>query len=234
MLANEQVIDGRCERCGTEVVQRRSSSSGSSGSPTTRTDLLDDFDRLESWPERVMTMQRNWIGRSEGAEVDLPLRGAGARLPVFTTRPDTLFGATFFVLAPEHPDLDRADRGHRERGRGPRVRRRGACGSRPASAATRTREKTGVRARAHVVNPVNGEQIPIFVADYVLMEYGTGAIMAVPGPRPARLRVRPQVRPAGPSRSIEPADGAEAPADEAFVTQSEDVPDRQLRRLSTG
>ena len=142
--------------------------------------LLADFDLLESWPEHVITMQRNWIGRSEGAEVVFRCEELDLDFPVFTTRPDTLFGATFFVLAPEHPELERlvagtpAEEAVREY-----VNRVGRESAEERGA--EDREKTGVPLGRSVVNPVNGEEIPMFVADYVLMEYGTGAIMAVPG-----------------------------------------------------
>ncbi len=179
VLANEQVVDGRCERCGTEVIQR--SLEQWFFKITDYADrLLADFDRLESWPEHVITMQRNWIGRSEGAEVAFRCEELDLEFPVFTTRPDTLFGATFFVLAPEHPDLARlvagtpAEEAVREYVN--RIARESA-----AERGAEDREKTGVPLGRSVVNPVNGEEIPMFVADYVLMEYGTGAIMAVPG-----------------------------------------------------
>jgi leucyl-tRNA synthetase len=179
VLANEQVVDGRCERCGTEVVQRNLEQWFFR--ITEYADrLLADFDLLESWPEHVITMQRNWIGRSEGAEVVFRCSQPELDFPVFTTRPDTLFGATFFVLAPEHPELARlvagtpAEEPVREY-----VNRIGRESAEERGA--EDREKTGVPLGRSVVNPVNGEEIPMFVADYVLMEYGTGAIMAVPG-----------------------------------------------------
>ncbi len=179
VLANEQVVDGRCERCGTEVVQRNLEQWFFR--ITEYADrLLADFEALESWPEHVITMQRNWIGRSEGAEVVFRCDEAGLDFPVFTTRPDTLFGATFFVLAPEHPELMRLVEGtpaeHEVREYVNRVGRESA-----EERGAEDREKTGVPLGRSVVNPVNGEEIPMFVADYVLMEYGTGAIMAVPG-----------------------------------------------------
>jgi leucyl-tRNA synthetase len=179
VLANEQVVDGRCERCGTEVVQRKLKQWFFK--ITDYADrLLADFDLLESWPEHVITMQRNWIGRSEGAEMVFRCEEPELDFPVFTTRPDTLFGATFFVLAPEHPELSRlvagtpAEEAVREYVN--RVARESA-----EERGAEDREKTGVPLGRSVVNPVNGEEIPMFVADYVLMEYGTGAIMAVPG-----------------------------------------------------
>ena len=179
VLANEQVIDGRCERCGTEVVQRNLEQWFFR--ITDYADrLLADFELLESWPEHVITMQRNWIGRSEGAEVAFRCEEADLDFPVFTTRPDTLFGATFFVLAPEHPDLERLVAGTpAEEEVGEYVNRVGRESAEERGA--EDRDKTGVPLGRSVVNPVNGESIPMFVADYVLMEYGTGAIMAVPG-----------------------------------------------------
>ncbi len=179
VLANEQVVDGRCERCGTEVIQKNLEQWFFR--ITEYADrLLSDFELLESWPEHVITMQRNWIGRSEGAEVVFRCAEVDLDFPVFTTRPDTLFGATFFVLAPEHPELERlvagtpAEAEVREY-----VNRIGRESAEERGA--EDREKTGVPLGRSVVNPVNGEEIPMFVADYVLMEYGTGAIMAVPG-----------------------------------------------------
>ena len=127
-----------------------------------------------------MTMQRNWIGRSEGAEVTFPCAELGVDYPVFTTRPDTLFGATFFVMAPEHPDVLRLAAGTEHEHGGARLRQPRA--DRVQRGARRRRAREDRRAAGpHVVNPVNGERIPMYVADYVLMEYGTGAIMAVPG-----------------------------------------------------
>jgi leucyl-tRNA synthetase len=178
VLANEQVVDGRCERCGSPVEQRRLEQWFFR--ITEYADrLLADFDLLESWPEHVVTMQRNWIGRSEGAEVTFRCEEAGLDFPVFTTRPDTLFGATFFVLAPEHPELERLIAGTPAEDE---VREYlNAVAREPVEErGDAERPKTGVPLGRGVVNPVNGEQIPMFVADYVLMEYGTGAIMAVP------------------------------------------------------
>ena len=178
VLANEQVVDGRCERCGTPVVQRKLEQWFFKITDYAER-LLADFDLLESWPEHVITMQRNWIGRSEGAEVVFRCEELGLDFPVFTTRPDTLFGATFFVLAPEHPELERLVAGTPAEGPVREYVNRVARESAEDRGAE-DREKTGVPLGRSVVNPVNGEEIPMFVADYVLMEYGTGAIMAVP------------------------------------------------------
>ena len=140
-------------------------------------------------------MQENWIGRSEGAEVTFRCEELGIDYPVFTTRPDTLFGATFFVMAPEHPDVLRLNDS-------PEVRDyvNRALNEPTEERGDEDKEKTGVALGRTVTNPVNGEQIPMFVADYVLMEYGTGAIMAVPAHDDARLRVRREVRPRDPPR----------------------------------
>jgi leucyl-tRNA synthetase len=178
VLANEQVVDGRCERCGSPVEQRRLEQWFFR--ITDYADrLLADFDRLESWPEHVLTMQRNWIGRSEGAEVVFRCEELDLDFPVFTTRPDTLFGATFFVLAPEHPLLQSLVAGTSAEAPVREYLNEVARAS-SEERGDEDRPKTGVPLGRSVVNPVNGEEIPMFVADYVLMEYGTGAIMAVP------------------------------------------------------
>jgi leucyl-tRNA synthetase len=178
VLANEQVIDGHCERCGT-LVELRQLEQWFFRITEYAQQLLDDFELLESWPENVITMQRNWIGRSDGAEVVFRCEDPELDFPVFTTRPDTLFGATFFVLAPEHPEVERLAAGTEQEG----AVRDYVNETTRISAEDRAdeeRQKTGVPLGREVVNPVNGERIPMFVADYVLMEYGTGAIMAVP------------------------------------------------------
>jgi leucyl-tRNA synthetase len=178
VLANEQVVDGACERCGTPVVQRdleqwfyRITDYAES--------LLEGLDRLDGWPEKVKTMQRNWIGRSEGAEIDFAVPRLEATIEVFTTRPDTVHGATFLVLAPEHPLAARLIEGSPERAgiadwiekirNTPRREREGEDAA-----------KEGRDTEATAVNPATGEAIPIWLANYVLPEYGTGAIMAVP------------------------------------------------------
>jgi leucyl-tRNA synthetase len=177
VLANEQVIDGRCERCGTPV-ELRQLEQWFFRITDYADRLLDDLEQIE-WPHHVVTMQRNWIGRSEGAEVTFACPEVGVDYSVFTTRPDTLFGATFFVMAPEHPDVLRLAEGteHEEAVR-EYVNRVLAESKEERGDAERT--KTGVPLGRSVINPVNGERLPMFVADYVLMEYGTGAIMAVP------------------------------------------------------
>ncbi len=174
VLANEQVIAGRCERCDTEVIKRDLEQWFYR--ITKYADELLNFEGMD-WPDRVMTMQRNWIGRSEGARVRFTAESADD-IEVFTTRPDTLWGATFMVLAPEHPLVEKLTTdAHRE------AVEAYVDQARRQSEIERTstdKEKTGVFIGAYAVNPVNQERVPIWIADYVLMGYGTGAIMAVP------------------------------------------------------
>jgi leucyl-tRNA synthetase len=176
VLANEQVHDGHCEYCGAEVISK-DLEQWFFKTTAYADELLDDLANL-GWPERIKAMQRNWIGRSEGAEIQFPIEDLDTEIAVFTTRPDTLFGATFFVLAPEHPLVEQlAERLSdatelREYVSRAEVKR----GEERAAAA----EKTGVFTGFYATNPVNDARIPIWVADYVLMDYGTGAIMAVP------------------------------------------------------
>jgi leucyl-tRNA synthetase len=176
VLANEQVIDGRCERCGAEV-EAKSLTQWFFRITDYADELLDEMDLLDHWPERVLTMQRNWIGRSHGARVVFSVEGSGEELPVFTTRPDTLFGATFFVLAPENQLVPQLVAGSEHELQVLDYVRRTAARS---EVEREEKEKDGVFTGRFAVNPVNGESIPIWVADYVLMGYGTGAIMAVP------------------------------------------------------
>jgi leucyl-tRNA synthetase len=178
VLANEQVdADGHCERCGA-LVEVKQLEQWFLRITDYAERLLGDLDGIE-WPENVKTMQRNWIGRSEGAEVTFRCEQLGVDYPVFTTRPDTLFGATFFVMAPEHPDIMRLAQGTQyEQAVHDYVNH--ALNESNEERGNAERPKTGVPLGRTVTNPVNGEQIPMYVADYVLMEYGTGAIMAVP------------------------------------------------------
>ena len=180
VLANEQVEGGRCWRCDSEVVPR--AIDGWFFKITAYADeLLEWCDRLTGWPERVITMQKNWIGRSEGAEFALPVAGRpGLGIPVFTTRPDTGFGMTYAVLAPEHPLVDQLVADPLETAEVAAFRAEVARQSEIERLAA-DRPKRGLRLSARAVNPFTGAEIPLFLADYVLMGYGTGAIMAVPG-----------------------------------------------------
>ncbi len=177
VLANEQVIDGCCERCGA-LVEVRQLEQWFFRITDYADRLLDDLDTID-WPEHVKAMQRNWIGRSEGAEVVFRCEEVEIDYSVFTTRPDTLFGATFFVMAPEHPDVFRLAQGTQYEQQVHEYVNRAITESAELRGAA-DKPKTGVPLGRTVTNPVTGEQIPMFVADYVLMEYGTGAIMAVP------------------------------------------------------
>ncbi len=174
VLANEQVIDGKDERTGQPVIQRKMAQWFFA--ITTYADELLSFDGID-WPEPIQAMQRNWIGRSEGAEVDFRTE-SGDLITVFTTRPDTLWGATFMVLAPEHELVDVVTTPEQEAVVG--AYRTAAAGRSEVERMETDREKTGVPTGGYAINPVNQERIPIWIADYVLMGYGTGAIMAVP------------------------------------------------------
>jgi leucyl-tRNA synthetase len=176
VLANEQVKDGHCERCGAEV-EARKLDEWFFRITAYADHLLDEMKDVE-WPERVLAMQRNWIGRSEGAEIVFRVDELDIDIPVFTTRPDTLFGATFFVLAPEHPLVDQLSETSPN---GDEIREYARkAGARPAEERAAGTDKTGVFTGFFATNPVNDARIPIWIADYVLMDYGTGAIMAVP------------------------------------------------------
>ena len=177
VLANEQVIDGRCERCGHEV-ELRQLEQWFFRITDYADRLLDDLDTID-WPEHVKAMQRNWIGRCVGAEVTFRCDASDVDYTVFTTRPDTLFGATFFVMAPEHPDVLKLAAGTEHEAAVHEYVNRALTESAEARGAA-DKPKTGVPLGRTVTNPVNGEQLPMFVADYVLMEYGTGAVMGVP------------------------------------------------------
>jgi leucyl-tRNA synthetase len=205
VVADAYVVDGRCERCGTPIELRNMTQWFFK--TTAYADELREFELPPGgqWPERSMTIQRNWIGRSEGAEILFRVEELEVDLPVFTTRADTLFGATFFVVAPEHPFVEQYGNDEVKA----YARRAGA---RRAEDRAAGEAKTGVFTGYNVVNPVNDERLPVYVADYVLMHYGTGAIMAVPAhderdfefARAFDLPIRPVVAP----RDGEPTEGA--------------------------
>ncbi|WP_456432465.1 leucine--tRNA ligase [Thermosulfuriphilus sp.] len=179
VLANEQVIDGACWRCESQVVQKEMWGWFLRITAYAE-ELLEDIDRLKKgWPEKVLLMQKHWIGKSEGAEVDFPLADGKGKITVFTTRPDTLYGVTFISLAPDHPlTLELARRSGREKEvvafveKMKRLDRRRLLED--------DFEKEGVFTGAYVIHPLTGQKIPVFAANFVLMEYGTGAVMAVP------------------------------------------------------
>jgi leucyl-tRNA synthetase len=180
ILANEQVENGYCWRHPDQLVERKELEQWYLRITDYAEELLRELDELD-WPEPIIAMQRNWIGKSEGAEIEFLAKevdGTEVKIPVFTTRPDTVFGATFMVLSPEHPVVEKLTTDER-RGRVVQYQQMAARETEIKRLAT-DREKKGVFTGAHAVNPFTGERIPIWIADYVLVTYGTGAIMAVP------------------------------------------------------
>lgn len=178
VLANEQVVDGCCERCHTPVTKKRLSQWYLK--ITDYADrLLKDLDKMPGWPEKVKLMQKNWIGRSTGAEVTFEIENFSKKLQIYTTRPDTLFGVTYMVLAPEHPFVPELTNGTKYEAAVKAYQEE--CQHKSEIERTSlTKEKTGVFTGCYGINPVNGKKVPIFISDYVMMDYGTGAIMAVP------------------------------------------------------
>ena len=201
VIANEQVVeDDRCERCGSPVVEKVIPEWAFRITAYAQ-DLLDGLDGLTEWPERITTMQRNWIGKSVGAEVDFAVPGASP-IKVFTTRVDTIFGCTYVVLAPEHPLVDQVTAPERRaevRAFVERMKRTEAIDRMGENA-----PKEGVFTGAHAVNPYTGEEVPVWIANFVLAEYGTGAVMSVPAhdqrdfefARKYRLPIRVVIQPA--------------------------------------
>ena len=178
VLANEQVHDGQCERCGTPVEQRDLEQWFFKMSDDAER-LLKNLDGLTGWPEKVRKMQTEWIGRSEGARIDFHITETGDPIPVFTTRPDTVYGVTFMCIAPEHPLIEKLMRGSpREKevmDAAAEMRRHGTAERERADM-----EKVGIATGFHVTNPLNGDEVPLYVANFALMTYGTGAVMSVP------------------------------------------------------
>ncbi|OQX82841.1 MAG: leucine--tRNA ligase, partial [Candidatus Omnitrophica bacterium 4484_49] len=178
VLANEQVIDGKCERCSTEVEEKLMEQWFFKITAYAER-LLEDLKLLEHWPEKVKIMQRNWIGRSQGVEIKFPVDSEGKVIECFTTRVDTIFGATYVVLAPEHPYIKEIiDRGEASQDLINFVEKMRKIGRRKRELGEL--EKEGVFIGKYAINPMTGKKIPIYTSNYVLMEYGSGAIMAVP------------------------------------------------------
>jgi leucyl-tRNA synthetase len=178
VLANEQVVDGGCWRCDTPVTSRELSQWFFKITAYAE-ELLAGCDRLTGWPERVLTMQRNWIGRSDGVEVEFPVEGGAHAVRIFTTRPDTIFGVTFMTLAPEHPLVESLIAGKPEAA-AVRAFVERARAQDPRTRAADATTKEGVFTGAYATNPLSGDRVPIWVGNFVLMGYGTGAVMAVP------------------------------------------------------
>ncbi|WP_286680135.1 leucine--tRNA ligase [Tepidanaerobacter sp. EBM-49] len=178
VLANEQVVDGACERCKTEV-EKKELEQWFFKITDYADELLDDLEKLPGWPEKVKTMQKNWIGRSEGVEFSFVAEKNGEKIPVFTTRPDTVYGVSYIVLAPEHPLVESLSKGTEYEAQVREFRKKMEKYNEIARTSAET-EKEGMFIGAYAINPMNGEKIPIWTANYVLLSYGTGAVMGVP------------------------------------------------------
>ena len=178
VLANEQVVNGRCERCDTPV-EKKEQIQWYFKITDYADRLIDDLDKLPGWPENVKTMQREWIGRSHGLEVDFVIEHTGEKLPIFTTRPDTIYGVTFMAISPEAEILShlRLDSAHAEQ---VAAYQKKSAARTDIERASLTEDKDGVFTGKYAINPYNGERVQLWVADYVLAGYGTGAVMAVP------------------------------------------------------
>ena len=204
VLANEQVVDGCCERCKA-VVGKKNLSQWYLKITDYADRLLDNLDKLDGWPNKVKMMQKNWIGRSYGAEVDFDIKGDDRKLRIFTTRCDTLFGVTYMVMSPEHPYVNSLVEGTEYEAAVKEYQDKVQKMTDIERTST-TNEKTGVFIGRYAVNPLNGKEVPIFISDYVLMGYGTGAIMAVPAhdqrdfdfAKPFNLDIIPVVDPQNP------------------------------------
>jgi leucyl-tRNA synthetase len=214
VLANEEVVNGRCWRCETEVVKRNMPQWFFRITAYAER-LLSDLETID-WPEGVSAMQRNWIGKSHGAEIRFEVEESDRRITVYTTRPDTVWGATFIILAPEHPLVDELTTAEKK----PEVDAYVQRSSRKSEIdrAAEGKDKTGIWIGAYARNPVNGEKIPIWTADYVMMGYGTGAIMAVP---------------AHDERDFEFATKFHLPITSVYRTEDEDV-EAPLNAATTG
>jgi len=223
VLANEEVAGGGCWRCGQPVVKQEREQWWFRITDYAQR-LLEDLDLLTEWPERVKVMQSNWIGRSEGVEFSLPLADGSESFAVYTTRPDTVFGITYVVLAPEHPLVDRITTPEQRQAVAD-LRAQAAARSTIERTSAET-EKRGAFTGAYAINPMNGERVPIWVADYVLLEYGTGAIMAVPAhdqrdfefAKRYGLEIRVVIQPEG--ASLDPATMTEAYVDPGVQVNS--------------
>ncbi|MGD9380324.1 MAG: leucine--tRNA ligase, partial [candidate division WOR-3 bacterium] len=178
VLANEQVIDGKCYRSNCQsVVEKRKLNQWFFKITRYAEQLLDGLDMLPGWPENVRAMQQNWIGKSEGCDIIFGVPGKGVRFNVFTTRPDTIYGVTFMSIAPEHPAVNDLIKGTAQESS---VQQYVREATRKSERERIEKEKDGVPTGCYAVNPISGERVPIFVADYVLLEYGSGVVMGVP------------------------------------------------------
>lgn len=209
VLANEQVVEGSCERCDTEV-EKRALEQWFFKITDYADRLLDDLEQLPGWPEKVKIMQENWIGRSEGARIKFIVKETGDPLEVFTTRPDTVFGVTYMVLAPEHPLVEKLTKGTEYEEKVNEFVKKVQKLSEVDRTSTEL-EKEGLFIGAHAVNPLNGEAVPILIGNYVLLGYGTGAVMGVPAhderdfqfAKKYGLDIKIVIQPEGPELKVE-------------------------------
>ncbi len=178
VLANEQVVNGGCERCSAQVDKKELEQWFFKITDYAER-LLQDIDKLDGWPEKVKIMQQNWIGKSEGAMVNFTIEGTEEKIAVFTTRPDTIYGVSFMVLAPEHPLVLELVKGTEYEEAAKEFRKKAEHMSEIDRTSTEG-EKEGLFLGRYVINPMNGQRVPLFIANYVLMDYGTGAVMGVP------------------------------------------------------
>lgn len=231
VLANEQVVDGACERCDTPV-EKKDLSQWFLSITKYAQHLLDNISKLEGWPEKVRIMQENWIGRSEGVEIDFSLPALGEKVTVYTTRPDTIFGVSYMVLAPEHPLVPRLVKGTKFEKPALKFIKQMQSLNEIARTSTDT-EKIGLHTGAVAVNPMNGEEVPVLIANYVLMEYGTGAVMGVPAhdqrdfefarkyDLPVKVVIQPDAAGAGAAAStLDPAAMTAAFVDDGVLVRS--------------
>ncbi|SFR08304.1 leucine--tRNA ligase [Desulfoscipio geothermicus] len=224
VLANEQVKEGICERCASDV-EKRELEQWFFKITDYADRLLADLDKLQGWPDKVKIMQENWIGRSEGAEITFTIDGFDETITVFTTRPDTIYGVTYMVLAPEHPLVEKLIAGRPQAEQVKEFVARVRNQSELARTSTET-EKIGLPTGAYCVNPLSGEKVPILVANYVLLEYGTGAVMGVPAhdqrdfefARKYNLPIRVVIQPEG--AELEPDSMTEAYDGEGLMVNS--------------
>jgi len=224
VLANEQVVDGACERCDA-VVEKKELKQWFFKITDYAQRLLDDIEKLAGWPDKVKIMQENWIGRSEGVEITFKLDGFDETITVYTTRPDTIFGVSYMVLAPEHPLVLKLAEGTEHEGEVKDFIKKMSFLNEIARTSTET-EKEGVFTGAYGINPMNGEKFPILIANYVLMDYGTGAVMGVPAhdqrdfefAKKYNLPIRVVIQPEG--QELDPARLTEAYADDGVLVNS--------------
>ena len=225
VLANEQVEDGKCWRCGSEVTQKSLEQWFLKITDYTE-ELLKHLEKLPGWPEHVLAMQENWIGKSSGVQIDFPLADSDEKLSVFTTRQDTIFGATYMVFAPEHPLVDQLVKKTDLESPVKKFVEQVSKQDRSVREATDV-EKRGIFTGTFAINPMTNEKIPIWLADYVLMEYGTGAVMAVPAhdqrdlefARKYNLPIKVVIQP--PGETLEPEDMTEAYVEPGIMLNSD-------------